>query len=193
MAVESRNVEGNARLTGLAAIVLLVLLAAEGVTVLRIGRLLSPHIFIGLLLVPLVVLKLGSTGYRFVRYYTADPDYRRAGPPSPVLRLAGPVVVLSTVVLFASGIELWLFGARFGLFWPAAHKLSFVVWFCAMTIHVLGHWERAPRLALRDLTPGSRLRGAVSRRSALGAALLLGVVLALASLPYQMPGIVARG
>ncbi|MBO0837509.1 MAG: hypothetical protein J2P28_18650 [Actinobacteria bacterium] len=193
MAVESRNVEGNARLTGLAAVVLLVLLAAEGFTVLRIGRLLSPHIFIGILLVPLVVLKLGSTGYRFVRYYTGDSDYRRAGPPSPLLRLVGPVVVLSTVVLFASGIELWLFGARFGLLWVTAHKLGFVVWFCAMTVHVLGHLERAPRLALRDLRPSSRLRGAVSRRSALGAALLLGVVLALASLPYQMPGIVTRG
>ncbi|MBO0684712.1 MAG: hypothetical protein J2P45_16280 [Candidatus Dormibacteraeota bacterium] len=193
MAVESRNVEGNARLTGLAAVVLLVLLAAEGVTVLRIGRLLSPHIFIGILLVPLVVLKLGSTGYRFVRYYTGDPDYRRAGPPSPLLRLVGPVVVLSTVVLFASGIELWLFGARFGLLWVTAHKLGFVVWFCAMTVHVLGHLERAPRLAVRDLRPASRLRGAVSRRSALGAALLLGVVLALASLPYQMPGIVTSG
>ncbi|MBO0687405.1 MAG: hypothetical protein J2P45_30005, partial [Candidatus Dormibacteraeota bacterium] len=153
MAVESRNVEGNARLTGLAAVVLLVLLAAEGFTILRIGRLLAPHIFIGILLVPLVVLKLGSTGYRFVRYYTGDSDYRRAGPPSPLLRLVGPVVVLSTVVLFASGIELWLFGARFGLLWVTAHKLGFVVWFCAMTVHVLGHLERAPRLAVRDLRP----------------------------------------
>ena len=46
-----------------------MLLAAEGVTILRLGRLLTLHFFIGMLLVGPVALKAGSTIYRFVRYY----------------------------------------------------------------------------------------------------------------------------
>ena len=77
------GVESNARLTGSTAAVLLVLLAAEGVTVLRVGALLTPHVFIGMLLIPPVLLKIGSTGWRFVRYYRGSPAYRRKGPPPP--------------------------------------------------------------------------------------------------------------
>ena len=79
------GVEANGRLTAMTGIALLVLLAAEGITILRIHRLLPAHFFIGLLLIPPVVLKMTSTGYRFVRYYMGDPDYRRAGPPPPLL------------------------------------------------------------------------------------------------------------
>ena len=61
---------------------LLVLLAVEGVTILFLRPLLSVHIFVGMLLIPPVALKLGSTGYRFVRYYqrrraTTSPRGRR--------------------------------------------------------------------------------------------------------------------
>src|SRR5579863_2660040 len=63
------GVESNARLTAATAAVLLVLLAAEGVTILRIHALLTPHVVIGMLLVPPILLKIGSTGWRFVRYY----------------------------------------------------------------------------------------------------------------------------
>jgi len=45
-------VAGNARLTAANAAVLLVLLAVEGVTILRIRPLLSPHVFIGMVLIP---------------------------------------------------------------------------------------------------------------------------------------------
>jgi len=47
-----RGVEANARLTGSIAAVLLVLLAAEGLTILRVGRLLTWHVFLGMVLVP---------------------------------------------------------------------------------------------------------------------------------------------
>src|SRR2546428_13292023 len=91
--------ERNARLTALTGAVLLVLLAIEGFTLLSLRAMISWHIFVGVLVVPLVALKLGSTGYRFYRYYTRRPDYVRAGPPHLLLRLLGPVVVLSTLVL----------------------------------------------------------------------------------------------
>ena len=75
--------EANARLTAATAAVLLVLLAAEGVTVLRIHRLLAAHVFIGMLLIPPVVLKLGSTLYRFGRYSRGRvPTGARARPLS---------------------------------------------------------------------------------------------------------------
>jgi len=50
--------------------VLLILLAAEGVTIVFKRELLTLHFFIGMLLVGPVLLKLGSTGYRFMKYYT---------------------------------------------------------------------------------------------------------------------------
>ena len=52
--------DANARLTGMTAALLLVLLAAEGVTVLQVHRLLTPHVLIGMVLVPVVVLKTGA-------------------------------------------------------------------------------------------------------------------------------------
>lgn len=48
----------------------------------------------------------GRAGYRFARYYTHGEAYRRKGPPELWLRLIAPVVVMSTVIVFASGVVL---------------------------------------------------------------------------------------
>jgi len=53
-------VAGNARLTAANAAVLLALLAAEGVTILRVRQLLSPHVFIGVVLIPPVLVKVAA-------------------------------------------------------------------------------------------------------------------------------------
>ena len=106
--------EGNERLTGIGGAVLLVLLAVEGVTILFIGRLLSVHVFIGLLLLGPVGLKLASTGYRFLGYYTARAAYRRKGPPATPLRLLAIPLVLSTVAVFATGVALVFVDRRSG-------------------------------------------------------------------------------
>lgn len=71
------GVKANTRLTAPDAAVLLVPLAAEGVTILSVRQLISPDVFIGMLLIPPVLVKIGSTGYRFVRYYAGAPAYRR--------------------------------------------------------------------------------------------------------------------
>jgi hypothetical protein len=60
----------------------LVLLAAEGLTILRLGRLLTLHFFLGMLLLGPVALKAGSVLYRFYRYYTGNVPYRRAAATS---------------------------------------------------------------------------------------------------------------
>jgi hypothetical protein len=155
--------EGNARLTGTVAAILLLLLAAEGVTVLSIHSLLTPHVFIGMLLVPPVAVKMGSTGYRFVRYYTGAPEYRRKGPPPALLRVLGPIIVLLTILLFASGIGLLFVGAGLRRDFLVVHKASFVLWFGAMIVHVLGHLLDTARLAPGDW-PSSSIRAAPAFR-----------------------------
>jgi hypothetical protein len=82
----SAGVDANDRLTAVTGLVLYLLIGAIAVTILFIQPLLSAHYLVGLMLVPPVVLKLGSTGYRFVRYYTRNPESQPwAGQqPSPV-------------------------------------------------------------------------------------------------------------
>jgi hypothetical protein len=126
--------------------VLLILLAVEGFTILRIGRLLTWHFFIGMLLLGPVALKAGSTMYRFTRYYTGHPEYTRKGPPAPLLRLLGPCIVLLTAGVFGSGIMLAVTGPDGRGQWLFIHKASFILWVGAMTIHVLAYVWRLPRL-----------------------------------------------
>lgn len=170
------TVEANARLTAATGLLLVVLLFLEGLTVPFVAPLLSWHVAIGLALVPPVLLKLASTSWRFARYYLGDARYRLAGPPHPLLRALGPLVVVSTVALLASGIASWLAGPRHpGL--VEVHKLSFVVWFLALGVHVLAHVLRAARLAARDAREarGSRpSSGRARARRALVAASLAG-------------------
>ena len=59
---------------------LLVLLAVEGATIPFIGSLVGPHVFVGMLLIPPVLLKLGSTGYRFARFCAGQPPVPEQGP-----------------------------------------------------------------------------------------------------------------
>jgi hypothetical protein len=174
------GVATNERLTSLNGALLLLLLAAIGVTVLRPRELLPEHYLLGFLLVPPIGLKLMSTGYRFVRYYTGNAAYRAAGPPPLFLRVIGPVVVISTVVLFGTGIELWLFGFRFGSFWRPAHLLSFVVWLFAMLFHVTMHVEQSWEAVVQS-------RSLLTARHVVVGSLVAGVVLAAASLLYVTP------
>ena len=73
---------GNEQLTALVAALLLVLLAVEGATLLRINALLTVHAFVGMLLVPVVGLKLASTGWRMLRYYLGGANTCAAARPT---------------------------------------------------------------------------------------------------------------
>jgi hypothetical protein len=178
------GVESNSRLTGGLAAVLIVLLAAEGLTILRVRGLLSWHVFIGMLLIPPVLLKIGSTGWRFVRYYSGSPAYRSKGPPAPLLRLLGPAVVVLTAVLLASGVALVLAPHAVGGKLLFIHKASFVLWFGAMTIHVLGHIIETTRVAPLDWARRTRsqVAGASARQWAIVSSLVVGCLLGAAML-----------
>ena len=173
------RVKANARLTGGAAALIFVLLAAEGVTILNVRGLLSTHVFLGMLLVPPVLVKVASTGWRFAQYYRGSPAYRRKGPPPLVLRLLGPAVVLLTLVLLGSGIALVLAPRSMHGQLLTVHKVSFVLWLGATAIHVLGHLGDTARLAPADWIRRTRgeVAGATRRQWTLVASVLLGCLL----------------
>jgi hypothetical protein len=180
--------EGNARLTGMTATVLLVLLAIEGITILFLRPLLSVHIFVGMLLIPPVVLKLASVGWRFARYYAGAEPYQAKGPPHSLIRMLAPLVVAATAGLFATGVALIVLGPHSGRgIVLGLHKVSFVVWLVVTGIHVLVYAARIPRLLAADFRPRERTDGSLLRRGALAAALVAGVTLAAATFPLAGP------
>jgi hypothetical protein len=184
--LRSGGVDGNSRLTALTAIPLLVLLAAEGLTLLSLHAYVKWHVAIGMLLVPLVGLKLASTGFRFLRYYTGRREYVQAGPPPLALRLLGPIVVASTVGLFATGVALAVVGpGRQGVV-LLLHKASFVVWLGSLGLHVLGHLVRLPALTAPELHGGRGVAGTRLRLALVAAAVVIGAIVAVATLPLAV-------
>ena len=192
--------DGNERLTILTGLLLIVLFAALGLTIIAIGQLLWLHLFLGLLLLGPVALKLLSTGYRFARYYTSDPTYREKGPPAPVLRGLAPFVVFFTVAVFATGVVLLALGPSARQPWVLLHKASFFAWLAVMALHVLGHLPEVVRLlsnarrSRREIIdartawshpnrPGAPATAQVAGRQGRGAALVValagGLVLAI--------------
>ena len=165
--------DGNARLTAAAAAVLTVLLIAEGLTLFGVQQLLLPHFFIGLVLVPPVLLKLGSTGWRMLSYYRHVEEYVRKGPPHVLLRmLVAPILVVATVVMFSTGIAAAAVGH--GGLLLGLHKVSFVVWGIAFGVHFLAHALKVPPLLVG---------GGKGRQYLVAASLVLGLVAAIAAFP----------
>jgi hypothetical protein len=193
---------GNERLTTVVGAALIVLLAVIGLTILRIHSLLSVHLFVGLLLIPPVLLKMSSTGYRFFRYYTGNPRYKEKGPPDVALRVIAPMVVLSTLVVFVSGVVLLFAGPSARATWFPIHKDSFFVWAAFTAIHVLGHLPSMPAVLRADYSrypdyyydeTDGHVTGRTGRVLALSSALVLGIVLAILAIPEFSPWLNGTG
>jgi hypothetical protein len=185
-AAGSGGPEGNERLTAITGAALLIGLLIECYTILRIGRLLTLHVFLGMLLLGPVTLKAVSVLYRFTRYYTGSAPYRRKGPPAPLLRVIGPVIMLLTACVFGSGIMLVVAGPGNGP-WLSVHRLSFIAWAFFITVHVLAYAWRLPRLLAAEARGAGRhgrraahvLAGRGTRLALLSLSLLAGLVIAL--------------
>lgn len=180
------GVEGNSRLTAVSGMTLLLLLAVEGITVLNVRGMITLHVYLGTLLVGPVLLKTGSTAYRFARYYTGARPYREKGPPHPILRALGPVVIVSSLAVLGTGLGLIATGPEHREPLLTLHKASFVIWFGAMTLHVLGHVLDGARTTWREVhdpraEPVTRHRRA--RTVLIALSLMAGVGLATAVLP----------
>jgi hypothetical protein len=169
--------DGNEQLTAIVASLLLVLLAIEGATLLNLQSLLTVHAFVGMLLIPVVALKLASTGWRMFRYYLRGEEYVRRGPPHVAVRaLVAPAIVVSTVVLLATGVPLLALDQTHGTI-VGLHKASFFVWLGSMSLHVLMRGFRLLPVLRR------RLAGTGLRLGLVGASLAAGLMLGTLTLP----------
>jgi hypothetical protein len=178
----STGVEANARLTAITSMVVLVLILAELVTVfLNPRKVLTVHDTIGLILVPVVALKLGSASWRLVGYYIRRKGYRELGPPAWFFRILGPIIGILTVALLASGVLLVIGPASLHSGALLSHKVSFYLWLIAVVAHAAPHMARGFRVASRDWS--ERFRGAVPgatlRLAAVVSCLAIGGLLAV--------------
>src|SRR5260370_35006740 len=103
-----------------------------------------------------------------------------------MLRLSAPIVVISTVALFVTGLELWAFGLRFGSIWIAAHKLSFVIWLPFTLVHAFSYFNRSADAVAAELS-GKSPGGAFAPRSLVAGTLLASATLALPCAPSARP------
>jgi hypothetical protein len=168
---------GNANLTAWTGLVLLVLIAAELVTLIDVGGLVTWHIAIGVLLIPPALLKTASTGWRITRYYMGHDSYRTAGPPPMLLRILGPLVVVLTLAVLGSGLALIALGrgsdgqVLFALLGQQVtavtiHQVAFIGWGVVTGVHLLA--RIVPAIALAS--------GRRSTRSVPGMALRVGTL-----------------
>jgi len=159
---------GNAQLTAWLGLTLLVLFLAELVTLLNVRGLITWHLTFGLLLIPPALAKIATTGWRIARYYTGAQIYQRAGPPPLLLRLLGPLVILSTLALLGTGVALTAVGPDAGPLLTVLglqisaltlHQAAFVVWAVATGLHVLARFLPAVHLAATSTREGLRVPG----------------------------------
>jgi hypothetical protein len=119
-----------------------------------------------------VAVKVASTVYRFVRYYTHSPAYVQKGPPRLLLRVLAPLLVLDTLAVLLTGVGIMVL-PQYHWQLEVLHTLTFLSWFGLTAVHVLAYVWRLPRLMLADLA------AAVAAGTARPAALVrVGVVVA---------------
>lgn len=150
---QSRRVRFVARLTSLLGMLLFFLLALEGVSVPLVGELLTWHVVVGVILIPVMTAKIVVTSYRFALYYTKSLDFKKAGPPWMPLRVIGPLIVLSTVGLMVSGVVLMVIGPNSPSvnLWIFTHRATFIAWSVFMSAHVASYVRRAATVSWKDL------------------------------------------
>jgi membrane-associated phospholipid phosphatase len=182
----SDGVEGNRRLTSLAGMALVPVLTAVALSGVVFGWSPGLHFFTGFAAIPLVLLKLGSTGYRFTGYYLRrDRDYRAAGPPTVVPRVFGAPLVASAVVAFVSGVLLFATGTHRGTV-ATLHTDSAVIFIVLVLIHVAVHARTGWLASAADLRTPAGATGSGSRRASLIAMSVAGVAVA-AGLTFAYP------
>jgi hypothetical protein len=177
---------GNERLTALAGIVLVALTVVEFATIVfGVHSFMSLHVFVGFVLIPPIVLKLASTGWRFARYYTGTIAYVVRGPPLLAMRLLAPFLVAATIVLFASGVAM---GVLHGDGLAVARRLhgpASVVWLALVGVHALVYLQRALTSSAEDAAALVRAVRGARRAYLLATAIISGVVLGIATVPAQ--------
>ena len=151
------------------------------------------HFLVGFALMPLIGIKLASTGWRSARYYTRGREYRAAGSPSWPARLIAPLLIVSAVSVTASGVEMWSFQNQLNWPWTAIHNTAAFTFVTVLVVHVVLHVREAHREAAADLagvpagvtvaggadvvSRSEPVGGAMTRRAVLGAGVVFGAAL----------------
>lgn len=173
------NPTGNERLTAMISVALLVLFSVEVVTSLLLGSLFGLHFFLGMLLIVPVCVKIGSTVWRFCRYYLGSEPYVRRGPPPMLQRVLGPALILSSVGVLGTGALLAFGGPDIG--WRKPHQLFFYLWLIIVAIHVVHYLPRLPKI-LADRPAERAMRAVADSRARwllLAGSLIGGLILAI--------------
>jgi hypothetical protein len=188
-ASDGLGVRQNARLTALVGSVLVLLLGAELLTALSVEALTWPHLVLGTALLAPVGLKLGTTGWKIVRYYGHAPAYVREGAPSWFRRLLAPVVIVTTVGLLGTGVALLILGPANSGRVATFHRAFFAVWCAALALHVVVQARRSARAVTAELAAPTThsLPGRRQRALALAAMLVVGIGLAAWAAQHVAP------
>ena len=182
---------GNRNLTALLGAVVLVGILGELATlVLGLHQTLPAHIALGVALIPIVALKLASTGWRMIRYYTHASEYRAEGPPRSFLRAIAPLVAGSTIAMLGSGVGLLVAGPQ-AHFFRAVHSASFALFLLVVGAHAVAHLPKLRRFALADWASGRRAHGHQLRRGLVAFALVSAGAFAIAALQTAGPWVAA--
>lgn len=182
------NPGGNERLTAAVGMLVLAPIVVEVATVLLgVHTFMSLHVFVGLALIPAVLLKLASTAWRFARYYSRSRPYVELGPPQLVMRLLAPLFVAATVALFGSGVAMGILHGSGLQLARRVHGPASAIWLALLGLHVLVYLERALRRASADVLPAKRpyARGAAVRICLVAVVVICGVALGWATVPAQ--------
>jgi hypothetical protein len=180
----TEGARSNERLTAVASAALLPLFVVVLAATPKLDALLTVHVFVGLMLLGPLTVKLGSVGYRFVRYYAGSSAYVRKGPPRMGLRLLAIPLVLTTVVEMGSGIGLLVAGPSDPSPFLFLHNATFVLWLPIAAIHVLAYVRGLPELVREEWTGGGVRSSSVDLSAG---ALLAGLVGAIVALPFAAP------
>lgn len=152
------------------------------------------HFYAGLMSIPFLLAKYGSTGFRFAGYYLRLPRFKRAGPPGLLPRIFSPLLALDFFVLYFSGLYM-LFHYYYTVtnippyeFKPVqVHLWASILAVPLIALHLGSHLvevarglysERRELLAQPELTPESRRR-VMTRRAFMGTVVAGGIGLAL--------------
>jgi hypothetical protein len=182
------NPGGNERLTAAVGLLVLIPVLVEIATILLgVHAFMSVHVFVGVALIPAVLLKLASTGWRFVRYYTRSRPYVAQGPPQIGMRLLAPLFVAVTVVLFGSGVAMGLLHGNALQIARRLHGPASVIWLILLGLHVVVYLRRALTSTVDDAVPAKRkpVPGTTARAYALASVVVCGLVVGLATVPAQ--------
>jgi hypothetical protein len=126
------------------------------------------HFFIGFMLVPLVLFKLGTTSWKAAGYYTGRPIYKKEGPPRWYNRLLSPLMGILFLTTLWSGLAMW---GSFEYLFPIPylyHDYSVVQWHLwsstllvgLVIFHMAAHFRESFRSKQRKLAEDAASPGA---------------------------------